>query len=147
MTDRNGEDPDPPEHLFIEPGMDPDHPDRGDDAGPVREPITTDPPVQAEVQADETCSDCGEELVRGEDEINVTSYGPGSDRAGERVVRCSDCKDRHSAENIAEHPDLAAMWTDQELRDLRERFPDILGDVDLDEYLELESEDVGGDQA
>lgn len=141
MTDRDHEGEDPPEHLFIEPGMEPG---TDLDAGPVREPITTDPPVRAEVQADETCSGCGEDLTRGEDEIRVRTYGPGSERAGERVVHCSDCKDRESAKSIAENPDLAAMWTDQELRDLRDRFPDILGDVDLDEYLDLESEGEDG---
>lgn len=71
-------------------------------------------------------------LTRGEDEIHVTTYGAGSDRSGERRVLCSDCRAKQNAVQLAEMPDMVALYSDEELSELTERFPDILADVEVD---------------
>lgn len=100
-------------------------------------PATLRDDAHADVYDSERCDGAGSdpcvredpELTRGEDEIHVTTFGPGHDKSGRRVL-CGDCKWKQTALNIADDPELAVMYQD-ELPDLRERFPDILGDVDL----------------
>lgn len=70
-------------------------------------------------------------LTRGEDEIHVITYGPGHSNPGRRVL-CGECNDKTTALDIANHPDLAALYPDK-LPELREQFPDILGGVEIDE--------------
>lgn len=102
-----------------------------------RMPATLRDENMANVHETERCDGAGSdgcvredpELTRGEDEIHVTNYGPGHSESGRRVL-CGECKDKQRALNIADNPDLAGLYQD-ELADLRERFPDILGDVDL----------------
>jgi hypothetical protein len=103
-----------------------------------RMPITLRESAFATVDAVEVCDGadghaCDRSspvLIRGEDEIHVTNYASAPDRSGRRVL-CGECKDRQTALNIAEMPDLAKMYR-EELPDLRERFPSILADVETD---------------
>lgn len=102
-----------------------------------RIPITLREDARANVHDSERCDGAGSdpciredaELIRGEDEIHVTNYGPGHSKSGRRVL-CGGCRDKQNALNIADNPDLAGLYQD-ELADLRERFPDILADVDI----------------
>lgn len=104
------------------------------DDDPQREPTTTSDEYRAEVLDTEVCDgadgfECGRELTRGEDEINVTEYGPGAERNGRRVL-CADCRAKQDAVQLAEMPDLAALHTDEEIEELIERFPDIFDDFE-----------------
>ncbi len=106
----------------------------GDDP---RMPVTLRDSTFATVDSVEVCDgadghECDRSspvLIRGEDEIHVTNYGPGHSKSGRRVL-CGECHQKQKAVNIADTPDLAKLYAD-ELADLREQYPDILGDVDI----------------
>lgn len=107
-----------------------------DSGEPQRVPVTVSEDHRAEILETETCDgadgfECGRELESGEDEINVTMFGPGSSRSGRRVL-CGECRKKQDAVQLAEMPDLVAMFRDEELDELRERFPEILADVELE---------------
>lgn len=112
----------------------------GGDPEDARIPVTLRDDAHADVHPDEVCDgadgyDCVREdptLTRGGDEIHVTEYGPGSERAGERRVLCSDCREKQNAVQIARMPDTAPMYSDEEISDLQNRFPGVLGDVELE---------------
>lgn len=106
----------------------------------ARIPVTLRDDAHVGVRATETCDgadghDCVREdptLTRGEDRINLKQYGPGSDRAGERRVLCSDCREKQDAVQLAEMPTIAGLYSTEEINHLRDRFPDVLADAELE---------------
>lgn len=110
----------------------------GGDPDP-RVPPTVRDGAHAQVHDTERCDGAGDsecvrvdsELTRGEDEIHVTNYGPGSSRNGRRVL-CGECHDKQTALNIADDPELGMMYRDK-LEMLAAKYPDILADVDVPE--------------
>lgn len=129
----------PPEER-AGPGETPDLPGLETESEPERIPVTLRDKARADIHDSERCDgadgyDCQREdpsLTRGEDEMNVTEYGPGSDRSGERRVLCGDCRKRQDAVQLSEQPDLAPMFTEDEISELHERFPDILTSAELE---------------